>query len=92
MYSVTGCVVGILGTLVIVIFYQNSWIRSTVNYIYHECYHKEKRDKGTTPCPSQENKNVKIETLDKQSLTSHEEGLIIITIPPDTSVTKEEKS
>jgi len=101
-YSATGCAVGILGTLMVIIFlaYQNSWIQSTTNYIYHECCHKgrkkETEDKGTTPYPTQEYKNAKIETPDKQSvLTSHnehQEDSITIAISPDTPVTKEDKS
>jgi len=53
MYNATG--VGILGTLMIVIFlaYQNSW--STTNHIYHECCRNKRKkgtkDKGTVPCP-----------------------------------------
>jgi len=72
-YSATGCIISILGTLMVIIFlfYQSSWIRSTANRVYRECCHKgrkeESQDKGTPSCPSQENKNASPRAPNRQS-------------------------
>jgi len=73
IYSATGCGIGALGTFMVIVFlaYQSSWIRSTTNHIYYACCRgKERRDKGTTLYPSQENKSASDEATDKQSAST----------------------
>jgi len=89
--------------IVIFLAYQNSWIwkiswMDTMNYIYRECCHKERKDKETISRSLEKNKKANAEMPDKQSVLAvyssneRQKDSIIITILPDTPAVREEKS